>query len=222
MKRIYVPTRCVHDWQRLLAEPEKQWETGFSARSLAYAWEEADGFPTTVQTVLHRSFPGIEPLLILPEHQVSLPGGKAASQNDVWVLAKSGRELISIAVEGKASEPFGPTIREWNPDSSAGRQERFAYLKELLQVPDIPPDTRYQLLHRTASAVLEAERFNAQHAVLLIHSFSPENQWFDDFARFVNLFGKTAQVDRMVRADGDRCPALHFAWVHGDETYLKR
>jgi hypothetical protein len=222
MKRIYVPTSNVHDWQQLLAEPEKQWKSGFSARALAYAWEEADGFPIRVKNVLNSSLPNIEPLLILPEHQVSLPGGSAASQNDVWVLAKSGRGLISIAVEGKVSEPFGPTIREWNPDASSGRQERFAYLKRLLQLPDIPVDTRYQLLHRTASAVLEAERFNAQHAVLLIHSFSPENQWFDDFARFVNLFGKTAQVDQIVRADGDICPALHFAWVHGNEAYLKR
>lgn len=222
MKPIYTPTKSVHDWRLLLAEPDKQWKTGYSARALAYAWEEADGFPAEVDTVLSRRFLSIHPLLILPEHQVPLPGGKAASQNDAWVLAKCKDQLISIAVEGKVAEPFGPTLAEWNPDASAGRKQRFAFLKELLQLDDIPTGTRYQLLHRTASAVLEAQRFNAQHAVLLIHSFSPENQWFEDFARFVNLFAQAAQVDRVVTAEGSRFPVLHFAWVHGDETYLRK
>ncbi len=147
MKRIYTPTRGADDWQRFLADPEKQWKTGFSARSLAYAWEEADGFPATVQTVLRQSFPAIEPLIILPEHRVALPGRGGASQNDVWVLGRSDGELVSIAIEGKVAEPFGLTVGQRNPDS---------------------------------------------------------------------------QVDRIVRADGDRFPALHFAWVHGDETYLSR
>lgn len=222
MKRIYTPTRSVADWRELLAEPEKQWKTGYSARSLAYAWEESDGFPATVQTVLNQSFPGIKPLLILPEHHVPLPGGKAASQSDAWVLARAGNELVSIAVEGKVEEPFGPTVAEWDPDASAGRQKRFAFLKSLLQLDDVPDGTRYQVLHRTASAALEAQRFNAHHAVLMVHSFSPQNLWFEHFAAFVGLFGQTAQVDRIVRVEGSRTPALHFAWVHGDETYLKR
>ncbi len=197
MKRIYAPTRSPDEWRKILAEPEKQWKTGCSARSLAYAWEEAKGFPAAVKAVLNQSFPGIDPLIILPEHQVALPGGKAASQNDVWVLAKSASELISIAVEGKVAETFGPAIGEWNSDASPGRRKRFVFLTELLRLADVPTGTRYQLLHRTASAVLEAERFNAQHAVLLVHSFSPENMWFEDFAAFVNLFGRTAKVDQL-------------------------
>ena len=222
MRPIYTPTKSVDDWRRLLTEPEKQWKTGYSARSLAHAWEEADGFPAEVRTVLSHRFPGIEPLVILPEHQVPLPGGKAASQNDAWVLAKSNHELISIAVEGKVAEPFGPALAEWNPDGSAGRKKRFTFLKELAQLDYIPTSTRYQLLHRTASAVLEAQRFNAQHAVLLVHSFSSEDLWFEDFANFVKLFGGTAQIDMIVKAEGNRTPKLHFAWVHGNEAYLKR
>lgn len=151
-----------------------------------------------------------------------MPGGKAASQNDVWVLARSAEDLISIAVEGKVSEPFGPTIGEWNPDASTGRQKRFNFLKDLLGLDEIPANIRYQLLHRTASAVLEAQRFNAKRAILLIHSFSPEKLWFDDFADFVRLFGKVPQIDKMLQAEGSRFPLLHFAWVQGDEAYLKR
>ena len=60
MKRIYIPTRGVEDWQRLLAEPEKQWKTGL-ARSIAYSWEEAGGFPHEIYKALDDGFPGIVP-----------------------------------------------------------------------------------------------------------------------------------------------------------------
>jgi hypothetical protein len=40
----------------------------------------------------------------------------------------------------------------------------------------VPDAIRYQLLHRAASVVIEAERFNASYAVLPVHSFSPLNQ----------------------------------------------
>ena len=139
-----------------------------------------------------------------------MPGGNAASQNDVWVLAKSNEKLVSIAVEGKVAEPFGPTIGEWNPNASVGRRERFGFHRDLLNLDDVPAHTRYQLLHRTASAVL------------LVHSFSPENLWFEDFARFVSLFGTAAEVDGVTDAEASGKPVLSFAWVHGDERYLKR
>lgn len=139
MNRIDTPAEPVDDWRRLLADPDKHWKTGFSAHSLAHAWEDTDGFPSTVKFGLGQTFPAIEPLIVLPEHWVALPGGKAASQNAVWVLAKSGGEFISITILGKVSESSGPTLREWNPDTSTVRQKRFAFLQRLLELDDIPP-----------------------------------------------------------------------------------
>lgn len=43
-----------------------------------------------------------------PEHQVPLLGGSRPSQTDLFVVAQSPGELVSIAVEGKVREPFGP------------------------------------------------------------------------------------------------------------------
>jgi hypothetical protein len=48
----------------------------------------------------------------------------------------------------------------------------------------------YQLLHRTAAALIEAERFNANTAVTLIHSFSGDRVGFKDYQAFISLFGK--------------------------------
>src|SRR5690348_15457505 len=98
------------DWRGLLADPVKQWKEGYSAMLIAESWQKANGFPPPIVSVLAAAGEPINslvPLIILPEHQVSLPGGSAASQNDVWVLARHSNGLASITVEGKVSESFG-------------------------------------------------------------------------------------------------------------------
>jgi hypothetical protein len=55
-------------------------------------------------------FHDINILLAFPEYKVPLPGGTRPLQNDVFVLAKGGDQLISIMIEGKVSEPFGELV----------------------------------------------------------------------------------------------------------------
>ena len=117
MTRIYIPSSGPDDWRQFLAEPQNQWQTGYSAKSLAYSWEEADGFPEEIETAL--AAPDIAalndttPLLIIPEHKVPLPGGRTESQNDVFVLGSTESSLVSICVEGKVEESFGEPISKW-------------------------------------------------------------------------------------------------------------
>lgn len=223
MSRIFVPSKGADDWKNLLAELDKHWARGYSARTLAHCWVEADGFPLEIHRVLsqHPALDPIEPLLIFPEWKVSLVGGSRPSQNDIWVLAKSQNGLVSIAVEGKVEEPFDKTLGEWRADVSRGKEARLSYLMEILGLSEPVPDSiRYQLLHRAVSAVIEAERFVAHDEVMLVHSFSPTNQWFDDFAAFVSLLGRKAEVDHLVTAVVSKGMPLHLGWVHGGERYL--
>ena len=83
------------------------------------------GFPLEIKSLFRGSptFDSLEPLLILPEHKVPLPGGSRPSQNDVWVLARTDKDLVSIAVEGKVSESFGPTVADWSVDASDGSKK---------------------------------------------------------------------------------------------------
>lgn len=223
MANIYVPSSGPGDWRCLLADPEKHWARGYSARTLAHCWEDGDGFPAEIRQVLAQ-FPalaGAKPLLIFPEWKVSLPGGSRPSQNDVWILAKGDAGLISIAVEGKVEESFDKVLGDWMVGASSGKEIRLAYLTASLGlVAPIPNTIRYQLLHRAASAVIEAERFGAHHAVMLVHTFSKENLWFDDFAAFAALFGVKAELNRLFITTARGGLPLYIGWVHGDERYL--
>jgi len=221
LSRIYIPTSNAEQWSQFLADP-KHWRQGYSARTLAFSWQEADGFPSEVQAILSSQFPAIELLLAIPEHKVPLPGGLRPSQNDIWILARSQGQLVSIAVEGKVSEPFGPTVQEWQIGSSSGKSDRLSFLLRVLDISSVPESTRYQLLHRTASAIIEAQRFNATSAVMLVHSFSQSNEWFQDFVSFVSLMDGIAIENGIISVGNRSGIALYLAWVHGNEDYLNK
>ena len=226
MYKICVPSTGVKDWQSLLADPVKHWKIGYSARAMAYCWEDAKGFPAEITELFIScdapNFQQIEPLLTIPEHKVSLPGGATESQNDAFVLARTPNGLVSITVEGKVSEPFGPALEEWYENPSRGKKTRLGYLLKNLGLTDVPSsDIRYQLLHRTASAVIEARQYHAKIAVMIVHSFSQTNEWFEDYASFVNLYGKNAGVGELVKATTIDDISLYLGWAKGDACYLQ-
>ena len=112
MTKIYVPADSPDDGQRLLADPVKYWRTGYSAKELAYAWMEyPNEFPRKVMSVFESS--GLEMLLAIPEYATPLTYGRRASRSDIFVLAKSAGNLVSITVEDKVSEPFDKIVSGW-------------------------------------------------------------------------------------------------------------
>ena len=164
MKQLfYVPTEGTKSWQKLLADPEKHWRSGFSAKTLAHCWEDNEGFPEEFEFSFEKS--GLQPeiLLAIPEFKVDLDTAKRPSQNDIFVLAKDKEELIVIMIEGKVEEPFDRTIEEWKKQGSDGKRKRFDYLLEQLQLDKNANYDLfyYQLFHRAVSAVKTAEKFGA-------------------------------------------------------------
>jgi hypothetical protein len=223
MTRIYVRSQGPEDWRRLLAEPAKQWRDGYSAKMLAECWEAAQNLPGAVRRAFKRSgieaLDGIEPLLVLPEYQTPLPGGGRPSQTHVFVLAKASGGLVAIAVEGKVEEPFGPTVDEWLAGASKGKRKRLAFICEILGLKaSVVGGIGYQLLHRTAAAVIEAGRFSARHAVVLVHSFSPSRTWFEDYVAFVAALGGQAAMGALIRLPNRVDIELYCGWVSEDPT----
>lgn len=219
MSRILLPSTGAPDWQRLLAKPELHWSIGRSARTLAHAWEGQPGLPPEIQAAFDALFPGAELLFAIPEHKTPLPGGHRESQSDLLALVRSDLGLITATIEGKVDEPFGPTIADWDPESSPGRRIRYDYLCDLLGLICCPTHIHYQLLHRTASALTEAKRFGAPNAAMVVHSFSPEKRWFEAYAAFLALFNSDADPDKPQRLDMRDGTILMLAWVTGEQRY---
>lgn len=200
MRKFYVPSSGPESWKAFLADPEKQWKAGYSAYATANSWEAANGkFPTEVERIFEsagdKRVENLELLMAFPEWKVYMPPRGHPSQNDLFVLARNEQGLVSVMVEGKVAEPFGPTIAEWLKTPTPGKLNRFAFLKSKLGLEgELPVTIRYQLLHRTVSVIMEAERFCAGTAVMLVHSFSRDCMWFEDFKSFLGLFGIEAVV----------------------------
>jgi Domain of unknown function (DUF6946) len=214
------------DWRKLLADPLKHWRRGYSACTLAHCWEAAEGFPPEISKVLSRTsdplLSDLVPILAVPEFKVPLPGGGRASQNDVFVIARSSLGPVCIMVEGKVNESFGPTLNEWRADVSKGKKERLSFLLRTLGISGVSTgDFRYQLLHRAASAVMTAKQYRAVAAIVAVHSFSEEHVGWSDYETFVRLFGVQAEreiVQRLTKASGI---PLFGAWVTGDCSFLE-
>lgn len=212
-----IPLRKPEDIIDYLGAGEDHWKAGRSAYELAYSWYEADGIPPSVQAVLdtvplYRSARMLDGFF---ERKVMLAAPGAASQTDLMVLAEVEGGIAVIAVEGKVTEPFGPLVAEWN----TGTQGRAKRLKALCETFGIDPqkvgDLRYQLFHRAASAVYEAQRYRSRHALFVVQSFGDATSSnFDDYSRFAAAIGLGAVAKNAVSAPHD-CDGveLRFAWV---------
>lgn len=79
----------------------------------------------------------------------------------------------------------------------------------------VPETIRYQLLHRTASSVIEAKRFHAPYAVMLIQSFEPDDarNHYGDFRDFVALYGREAEKGALIELEDPQGIRLFAAWV---------
>lgn len=225
MAQILVPTSSIEDWKSLLAQPDLHWKAGFSAMTLARSWEAAvkTGFPPEVVQALgegRSEWARLRLLLAIPEYKVSLPGGSRASQTDLVAFARADSGLVVLAIEGKVDESLGPTVGQKRAEKSPGVDERLAYLEEALGLTSPCPDTiRYQLLHRTVSALRVADDFAAKSAVMLVQSFSPSGKWRSDFDAFAALFGVQAVTGSVIGIGNRNGIDLFIGWCAGDQRF---
>jgi hypothetical protein len=162
-------------------------------------------------------------LAILPATEtVPLPGGARASQNDLFVLGRSSSGPVSIVVEGKVKESFGPTLDEWRHEASSGKKERLDFLLHTPSLGAMPAgNTRYQLLHRSASACITGEQYHAAAAILLVHSFSEELVGWTDYQEFTRLFSVEAELGSVQHLTSASTVPLFGLWVVGNCSFLR-
>lgn len=105
--RYMTPSGGPEGWKPLLAVPERHWVRGRSARTLAYAWEEAIGWLPEIASLLgsESKLERFRPIFGFPEFQIPLPGGRRPTQADLLVLVTDGLEHLTLAVEGRSMSP---------------------------------------------------------------------------------------------------------------------
>jgi hypothetical protein len=174
-----------------LAKRERDWRAGYSAMELAVSWGKANCIPAKVRGVLDScpTYQGAELIDGFFEREVDLRTRGRNSQTDLMLVLGIGSELAVVAVEGKVEEPFGQLVQDWN-DDSLGKSRRLEGLCTTLGLDrEGVSGFRYQLLHRTVSAIYEAQRYRSRQALMLVHSFSSRRSWFADFAAFAAGMG---------------------------------
>ena len=233
MNRLFTRTLGPTDWRRLLAKPETQWEPGKSALEMAVCWESARttprGLPAEVANALDsvNELAGAELVIGIPEHQVDFPGGGHPSQNDLWALLRKDSLHLSMTIEAKAGEPLDKLVADWLKDanSRSGKPARLEALQRELGIADADVShLRYQLLHRTASALVEARRFGAGVAVMLVQSFNrtaDEESW-QDFRRFGEVMGADVREDGVVPSTRPTDVPLYLGWITSKPADLQR
>jgi len=226
VKRIFVPTETGTDWQRLLGKPKLHWKKGRSAMSAAACWEENQPrLPSEISLLLDGSndlaISGLELLVGIPEWEVDLPGGNTASQTDILAITRNQSGLVILGVEAKVDEPFGPTLGEKKSAATEEQLGRIAYLEHELGC-SVPFDDhiRYQLFHRTVSALMTSRAFYAPVAVMLVQSFSPASKWRDDFEAFCQGLGCISLSEDLREVPDIDGPRLILGWCKGNKRYL--
>jgi len=226
IKRCYTPSKNKCDWRKVI--PDSQWKPGNSAYQIAFAWEESN--PDLPQEIRNLFGVPVEFLIATPEHSSPLKGIGGSSRTDVLALVCKSGEKCVLAVEGKVDEPFGKeSVEEWlkSGNYSENRIKRLCHIlgKLGLSCKDVRAlkrlkDVRYQLLHRTACAVIEAERFNALCAAMIVHSFSqkPTPTGHSDFKKLCRaLRAKPVTAGKLYKVPKRKIPLgipLFLGWTN--------
>lgn len=192
----------------------------------AACWEAANGkLPPEITRQLNATgephLVGCELLVAIPEWEVALPGGTTTSHTEVMAICRNDAGLCVIGVEAKVLEDFGPLLGEKRASASTGQKERLAYLHQLLGVARFEDQIRYQLLHRTASALLTASQFHANVAVMLVHAFDCPPDRRSDFAAFAEAMRGHSIAPGVFRVTRDNGPQLYLAWCNGECSHRR-
>jgi len=164
-------------------------------------------------------------LAATPEHETPLAGKGRASVSDVLVFVNMRGARCTVTVEGKkTTDDFDDTVEAWFKEAKTegardNRTKRLGGIYSELGLTNPAADKiRYQLLHRAAAAVIEAKRFDTDCAAMVVQSFSPQHQGFEDFAEFLKLFGiDSAKRDTLYETDMPGMP-LYFGWASSAGT----
>ena len=189
--RLHVPLIAAEDVKPHLGSPS-HYKEGYSAFCLVNGWMAENDIPELVRLTLD-TVPDLQSATLLEgflEREVSLGDGARHSQTDLLCLLGIRDELVVMSVEGKVRETFGNLVAKELQTASGFKKSRMERLAQVLglSLEDAMP-LRYQLIHRTAAAIFEAQRFHSRTAIMMVHSYDAADAGFADYRQFAEAIG---------------------------------
>lgn len=195
IRRVHLPLKAPEDVIPHLGAAH-HWKEGRSAKLLIDQWWAANDVPGSVRALLDQSddWAGAVLLDAFAERSTSLNVGRPShSQSDMLAIMRLSEGLGALSIEAKVDEGFDKTVEAWMGNGSEGKRARLAKLCKLFGIDEnAVGQLRYQLLHRTASAVIEAKRYRAAQAAMIVQSWSEKRDGFSDFCTFAEAIGMDA------------------------------
>ena len=90
----------------------------------------------------------------------------------------------------------------------------------MLGLKTLDDGIRYQLVHRTASAILTARDFHGGVAVMMVQSFGKKASLREDFDTFCRALGAEKLPGDMAVVRSFSQPRLFLGWCNGDPRFL--
>lgn len=221
---FFQPVSKPLEWKKYVRDAETKWVPEGSAMELACCWQKTPAdFPSEVKLAFDRSGTASSFLLGIPEYKVDMPGEGLPASNNLLVLSTIDHRLCPIIVEGNKNGTFGEYCDHESLQDERHRERRKLMFADLGLSEDsfVPSKLRYQLMHRTLSAIYVAHAFCADRCMVLVHRIGHddnEHDAFIDYKYFLGLFGVDAQKGIIQRA---RVAGLQlmFLWVEDRNIY---
>lgn len=211
-----------------------------SAYLVGQRWFGSSGdFPPAIKRVMatSASMRSLRVAFSIAEHITVLDTLNGPSRTDLMVYCHDGRTgKTVIALEGKVTEAFdeqivywirglkrtskGPTLEDlFALPLKEGRTLRLKWLCNHLGLSlDDHSLIRYQLLHRTVDALLEAKHVGAGKAIMLVQAFAECAENWNAYAEFARQMGFTSIAPNSL-SEAKILPAfpeicLHLGWAY--------
>ncbi|WP_134703794.1 hypothetical protein [Ammoniphilus sp. YIM 78166] len=152
-----------------------QWQDGRSAKEFAKAWFRTGKahLPDELLTLLesHQVTRRLEVEEAIPEKKTVLDNFRGNGRNhDMILIGKTQQDRIVISIEAKTDEPFGELIGKYLVRvKSNSRSSRINQLSLAVFGHTEVSNLRYQLLHAMAGTLIEAKKYGATQAILIVH-----------------------------------------------------
>lgn len=205
--------KTIEDWIDVVTT--RHYKPGHSAWECSRCWSTIKSdFPQNIRSLFENAsvlaLRNLKIEQVYAEYPVFLPDSyRSPSKCDLMIFAEGpGNRKVVLALEAKCDEPFAQPVNIWirTADKPVPRSQRPLFkqpsvpvlrklrrlqlLNEILDIDILDDSTlRYQLLHRTASAILTARQTFAEAAVVIIQAFSESERNFSDFESFCAILG---------------------------------